>query len=102
VPLVVEARFDALNLMERKAWGNDPFSFAVKHGDRLKSVGGLDARVFESNDRETIRREVGDCIDGMKARGARLVFASDHSVSPNTTYDSYCYSVQVYREHMMY
>jgi hypothetical protein len=96
----VEAGFDALNPMERKAWGNDPF--AEKYGDRLAFVGGLDARVFESDDKETIRREVGDYIDGMKARGARLVFASDHSVSPNTTYDSHCYAVQVYREHMMY
>ena len=38
----------------------------------------------------------------MKARGARLVFASDHSISPNTHYDSYRYALEVYREHMWY
>ena len=38
----------------------------------------------------------------MKARGARLVFASDHSISPNTHYASYCYALEVYREHMLY
>jgi len=38
----------------------------------------------------------------MKARGARLVFASDHSISTNTRYDSYRYALDVYREHMTY
>ncbi len=102
LPLIVEVGFDALNPMERKAVGNDPFAFAEQYGDKLAFVGGLDARVFESNDRDLIRREVAAYIEGMKARGARLIFASDHSISPNTRYDSYCYALEVYREHMMY
>ncbi len=102
MPLVVQAGFDALNPMERKAVGNDPFAFAERYGDRMAFVGGLDARVFESNDRELIRREVADYIEGMKARGARLVFASDHSISPNTRYESYLHALEVYREHMWY
>ena len=102
LPLIVEAGFDALNPMERKAKDNEPFVFAEKYGDRLAFVGGLDARVFESNDRALIRQEVGAYIDGMKARGARLVFASDHSISPLTRYDSYRFALDVYREHMMY
>jgi len=102
LPLIVEAGFDALNPMERKALNNDPWRFAQEYGDRLAFVGGLDARVFESNDKELIKREVSAYIEGMKARGARLVFASDHSISPNTRYDSYRYAVDVYREHMWY
>jgi len=102
MPLIVEAGFDGLNPMERKAKDNDPFAFAEKYGDRIAFVGGLDARVFETNDREIIRREVANYVEGMKARHARLVFASDHSISTNTHYDSYCYAVEVYREHMMY
>ena len=101
LPLIIEAGFDALNPMERKAKGNDPFAFAEQYGDRLAFVGGLDARVFESNDKDTIRREVSFYVEGMKARGARLVFASDHSISTNTEYQSYLYGLQVYREHMM-
>ncbi len=42
--------------------------------------------MFETNDKDIIRREVTDYIEGMKARGARLVFASDHSISTNTRY----------------
>ena len=102
LPLIIAAGFDGLNPMERKALNNDPFAFAEKYGDKIAFVGGLDARVFESNDRDIIRREVASYIDGMKARGARLVFASDHSISPNTHYDSYCYALDVYREHMYY
>ncbi len=102
LPLIVEAGFDALNPMERKAKGNDPFAFAEQYGDKLAFVGGLDARVFESNDRDLIRREMTAYIEGMKARGARLIFASDHSISPNTHYDSYRYALDVYRECMWY
>ena len=102
LPLIVDAGFDALNPMERKAKDNDPFAFAEQYGDRLAFVGGLDARVFESNDRNIIRREVTTYIEGMKARGARLIFASDHSISPNTHYDSYRFALDVYRECMWY
>jgi uroporphyrinogen decarboxylase len=102
LPLIVEAGFDGLNPMERKAKDNDPFVFAEKYGDRLAFVGGLDARVFETNDRDIVRREMIAYIDGMKARGARLVFASDHSLSTNVRYDTYRYAVEIFREHMLY
>ena len=88
--------------MERKAKDNDPLVFAEKYGDKLAFIGGLDTCVFETNDREIIRREVTAYMEGMKARGARLVFASDHSISTNTRYDSYLYALEIYREHMMY
>lgn len=102
LPLIVEVGFDGLNPMERKAVHNDPFAFAEGYGDELTFVGGLDARVFESNDKELIRREVQDYIEGMKARGARLIFASDHSISPNTRYESYLCALEAYRDCMWY
>lgn len=102
LPLIVDAGFDALNPMERKAKDNDPFKFAEKYGDRLAFIGGLDARVFESNDRDIIRREVKKYVEGMKVRDARLVLATDHSISPITRYESYSYALEVYRECMMY
>ena len=102
LPLIVEVGFDALNPMERKAKDNDPFVFAEQYGDRLAFVGGLDARIFETNDKELLRKEMVDYMEGMKARGARLVFASDHSLSPRVRYDTYCYAVEVFKEHMWY
>jgi uroporphyrinogen decarboxylase len=102
LPLIVAAGFDGLNPMERKARDNDPFAFAEKYGDRLAFVGGFDVRIWETNDKDLIRREMIAYIEGMKARGARLVFASDHSIPPTVHYDTYCYALEVYREHMMY
>jgi uroporphyrinogen decarboxylase len=102
LPMIIDAGFDALNPMERKAKDNDPFIFAEKYGEKLAFVGGFDVRVWETNDRDLIRREVASYIDGMKARGARLVFASDHSIPPTVTYDTYRYVLDVYRERMMY
>lgn len=102
LPLIVEAGFDAVNPMERKAIKNDPFAFAEKYGDRLAFIGGLDARIFETNDRKLLRNEITNYMEGMKARGARLVFASDHSLSPRVEYATYCYAVEVFKEHMWY
>ena len=102
LPLIVDAGFDALNPMERKADGNDPFAFVEQYGDKLAFIGGMDVRVFETNDKETIRREVTEYVEGMKARGARFIFASDHSISTLVRYDTYRYILDIYREHMAY
>jgi len=101
IDLIVEAGFDALNPMERKA-GNDPLRIADKYADELAFVGGLDARIIESGDRDLIRRETAGLIEGMKERGARYIFGSDHSISTLVDYDDFMYMLEVYREHMMY
>ncbi len=99
IPLAIAAGFDAINPMEAKA-GNDLLKFAEVYGDRLAFVGGLDARILESGDRETIRKGVTTMIQGMKARGGRLVYGSDHSLSTNINYQDFLYSLEVYREQM--
>ncbi len=101
LPLIVEAGFDCLDPMEIKA-GNRPLDYAQRYGDRLAFMGGLDARVLESGDRVRIRREVAALIDGMKSRGARYIFHSDHSLSTNVDYDDYRCALDIYREHMSY
>lgn len=101
VPLIVQAGFDGLNPMEAKA-GCDTLRFAEQYGDQLAFFGGLDARILESVDRERIRQGTENLVNGMKARGARYVFGSDHSISTNVRYADFCYAIEVYREHMMY
>jgi uroporphyrinogen decarboxylase len=101
LPIILDAGFDALQPMERKA-GCDPFAFAEQYGDRLAFIGGLDVRILETNDRETIRQGVTELVEGMKARNARYFFASDHSITPLVSYDSYRYALDVYSEHKMY
>ncbi len=100
LPLIAAAGFDGLDPMERKA-GCEPFDFADGFGDKLVLRGGLDARVLESGDRALIKREVITLLDGMKKRGGRYIFSSDHSLSTNVRYADYQYAVEVYRENMM-
>jgi len=72
------------------------------YGDRLAFVGGLDARILESGDRDLIRKGVTDLMEGMKRLGASYVFGSDHSISTLVTYDAFRFALEVYREHMAY
>ncbi len=101
IPLAIEAGFDGLNPMEVKA-GNDILKYAELYGDRLAFVGGLDARILESGDRPRIQDGVIELLEGMKARGARYVYGSDHSLSTNIDYDDFLYSLEVYRAHRTY
>ena len=71
------------------------FKYVEEYGDKLVFAGGLDARILESGDRRTIRKGVVDFIEGMKKRGARFIYASNHSISTNVDYDDFLYSLQV-------
>lgn len=100
IPLIIQAGFDGLNPMEVKA-GNNIFKYAEQYGDQLAFVGGLDARILESHDRDAIRKGVEAFIKGMKHRGARFVYGSDHSLSTNIDYQDFLYSLEVYRANMV-
>ena len=98
--LIVEAGFDGVNPMEVKA-GNDLFRIADRYAGKLVFLGGLDARILETHDRDHIGKEVTTLMGGMKERDARYVFGSDHSLSTIIDYQDFCYALEVYREHMM-
>ncbi len=101
LPLIVDAGFDALHPMEAKA-GCDVMAFAETYGEKLAFFGGLDVRILESGDRQLIRSEVTAFVEGLKARGARFVFGSDHSVSTNVALADLKFAHDVYRQHMAY
>lgn len=96
LPLIVEAGFDAINPIEAKA-NNDLFRYAEQYGDKLAFIGGLDARVLETGDQEAIRSAVRAVVTGMKSRGARYMFGSDHSVSTRVRYRDYAAALAAYR-----
>ena len=62
----------------------------------------MDARIFEAGDQDKIRDEVIHLCTSLKDMGARYVFGSDHSISPNVRLADFQYAIDVYREHMMY
>ncbi len=102
LPMLVDLGIDAFNPVEAKAIDNDIFSFAEQYGGKIGFIGGLDARIFETNDKDTIQKAVANFMQGMKSRHARFVFASDHSISPLVEYDSYRYALDIYHQHQEY
>jgi len=102
LPMLADLDIDAFNPVEAKAVDNDIFRFAEQYGGRFGLIGGLDARIFETNDRDIIQKAVVNFMNGMKSREARFVFASDHSISPLVQYDSYQYALDAYRQNMWY
>jgi hypothetical protein len=78
------------------------FDCHPKFGDKLAFIGGLDARILESHDRVLIKKGVRGFICGMKERGARFVYGSDHSISTMVDYGDFIYSLEIYRENMFY
>jgi uroporphyrinogen decarboxylase len=101
MPFVADIGFDALHPMERKA-GCDPLAYADKYAGKLAFIGGLDVRFLESGDKGIIKKEIEDLINGMKARGARYFFSSDHSITTNISLDTYKYALEVYKENLFY
>ncbi|MBT5533305.1 hypothetical protein HOK31_09605, partial [Candidatus Poribacteria bacterium] len=51
-------------------------------------------------DRERTRDGILEFLDGMRARNARFVYGSDHSLSTNIDYEDLLFSLDVYRSHM--
>jgi len=100
IDLIVKTGFDGLNPMEVKA-GNDPLRIAEKTGGNLALIGGMSVVTLESGDRELIRKETVNLIEGMKQRSTRFVFTSDHSISTNVKYEDFKYVLDIYREHMI-
>lgn len=100
--MIVEVGFDALNPIERKANGNDPLLFAEKYGEDLVFIGGLDVRVLETNDKDTIQRETKRLLEGMKTRNARFVFTEDHSIPPTVDLASYQWMLDAFWQHCQY
>ena len=64
-------------------------------------IGGLDARILECGDRERTRDGILEFLDGMRARNARFVYGSDHSLSTNIDYEDPLHALEVCRAHMM-
>ncbi len=88
LPDYIEIGIDAYNPLEAKA-GLDVVELRRQYGHTLGFCGNSDMRVWETNDPDTIRREVLRKLNA--ARGGGYIFQSDHSVSASVsgrTYDA--------------
>lgn len=95
LPDFIELGIDAYNPLEAKA-GMDVVDLRERYGHRLGFCGNSDMRVWESGDRDAIRREVLRKLGA--GHGGGYIFQSDHSVSSAVSGTTYDYIVQLVRE----
>lgn len=95
----VEIGVDAYNPLEAKA-GMDAVQLRRRYGHAIAFCGNSDVRVWETGDREAIRREV---LRKLKAaKGGGYIFQSDHSVTSGVSGETYDFIVRLVRERGRY
>lgn len=91
LPGMIEAGIDGLQVIEVKA-GMDLLQLHKDFGDRVSFIGGTDARVLSTNDRDRIEAELCGKIPVVK-QGYGYVLHTDHSVPDQVEYASYRFFV---------
>lgn len=101
---LVASGWNCLQPMEAKA-GNDVLEFADQAAAMRRPIGfmgNIDVTVLNTNDKDKVAAHVIPKLKGLKQRGAGYCFHSDHSVPPDVNYDTYCFAVELLREHGTY
>ena len=94
-----EMGIDAYNPLEAKA-GMDAVQLRREIGHTLGFCGNSDIQIWETGDREAIRREVLRKLNA--AKGGGFIFQSDHSVASDVSGHTYDYIVKLVREYGRY
>ena len=95
----IETGIDAMNPLEVKA-NMDVLDLRRRFGHRMGFCGNSNIQIWESGDRDAIRREVLTKLNA--ARGGGYIFQSDHSVSSAVSGQTYDYIVKLVREYGRY
>jgi uroporphyrinogen decarboxylase len=95
----IEIGVDAYNPLEVKA-GLDAVALKKKYGRKIGYCGNNNIQVWESGDREFIKRDILRKLNA--AKGGGFIFQSDHSVSSSVSGQTYDYIVKLVREYGRY
>ena len=95
----IEMGVDSYNPLEAKA-GMDVVELRREYGHRIGFCGNSNMQVWETGDRDAIRREVLRKLNA--AKGGGYIFQSDHSVSSSVSGQTYDYIVKLVREYGKY
>ena len=95
----VEMGLDAYNPLEVKA-GMDAVELKRKFGNKIGYCGNSNIQVWETGDKELVRKEVLRKLNA--AKGGGFIFQSDHSVSSDVSGHTYDYIVNLVREYGKY
>jgi uroporphyrinogen decarboxylase len=91
----IDMHVDGYNPLEAKA-GMDVLELRQQYGHGMSFCGNSNVQIWESGDRDAIRREVLRKLNA--AKGGGYVFMSDHSVSSAVSGETYDYIVKLVRE----
>ncbi len=95
----IEIGVDAYNPLEAKA-GLDAPELRRRYGHEIGFCGNSDMQVWQTGDKEAIRREVLRKLNA--AKGGGFIFQSDHSVAGNVSGHTYDYIVKLVRQYGTY
>jgi uroporphyrinogen decarboxylase len=95
----IEMGLDAYNPLEVKA-GLDAVSLKAKYGSRIAYCGNNNIQIWETADKDLIKRDVLRKLNAGKGGG--FIFQSDHSVSSSVSGHTYDYIVGLVREYGTY
>ena len=95
----IEMGLDAYNPLEAKA-KMDAVELKRKFGDKIGYCGNSNVQVWETGNKELIKKEVLRKLNA--ARGGGFIFQSDHSVSSDVSGETYDYIVKLVREYGKY
>ncbi len=95
----IEIGIDAYNPLEAKA-DMDVVELRKKYGHKIGFFGNSNIQIWETDDKELIRKEVLRKLNA--AKGGGYIFASDHSVAGDVSGHTYDYIVKLVREYGQY
>jgi len=95
----IEMGLDAYNPLEVKA-SMDAVELKRKFGNKMGYCGNSNIQVWETGDKELIKKEVLRKLNA--AKGGGFIFQSDHSVSSDVSGETYDYIVKLVREYGKY
>jgi len=95
----IEIGVDSYNPLEAKA-SMDAVDLKRQYGNQIGYCGNSNIQVWETGDKELIRKEVLRKLNA--AKGGGFIFQSDHSVSSGVSGHTYDYIVKLVREYGKY
>ena len=101
VPLFIEAGIDCLHPMEAKA-GCDVLAMAATYGNKITYMGNIDVVALSTNDTPILESEIVSKLQGLRSMRAAYFFASDHSIPPSVSYQTYRYALKLFSENSSY
>jgi uroporphyrinogen-III decarboxylase len=95
----IEMGLDAYNPLEVKA-SMDAVNLKRKYGDKIGYCGNNNIQIWETGDKDLIRKEVLRKLNA--AKGGGFIFQSDHSVTSDVSGKTYDYIVKLVRKYGKY